>query len=247
MKLKLEPLRTSDLTNMEGGQLFKRHLSDLGTIDPALLIDAPLNTYIQVLTTDADSFEKALAQVRKNEETDKIVLADGIRDKGLDAIGRALKLYAISDDPAEVEASRSISILFDSFKSLANLSYEAETIGIDKLASELTGPNYSPKISLLQMDRYVTRVSNANEAFKTLFSGRMVTTAMTESFDMKTIRKETFKRYSEFCDYVLAMAKALNTPLFITSLNLLNTSRKYYSDQLARRTAVKPAKAKPIV
>lgn len=247
MHLTLEPLRTSILTNMEGGQLLKRHLSDLGTIDPTLLTDAPFNTYVQYLTTDADNFEKALAQVRKSEETEKIVLADGNRDKGFDAIGRALKLYAISDDPAEVEASRGISILFDSFKNMTTLSYEAETIGIDKLVSELTGPKYSPKVSLLQMDRYVTRVSNANEAFKTLFSGRMVTTAMTETFDMKTIRKETFKRYSDFCDYVLAMAKALNTPLFITTLNLLNTARKYYSDQLARRTAPKVAKDKPVV
>ena len=39
MKHSLEPLRTSVLTNMEGGQLLKRHLNDLRTIDPALLTD----------------------------------------------------------------------------------------------------------------------------------------------------------------------------------------------------------------
>jgi hypothetical protein len=42
--------------------------------------------------------------------------------------------------------------------------------------------------------------------------------------------------YSDFCNYVLAMAKALNTPLFVNALNLLNAGRKYYADMLARRS-----------
>lgn len=247
MKLTLEPLRTSILTKMEAGQLVKRHLNDLGTIDPALLTDAPFNTYVQDLTGYAASYEKALAQVRKSEETEKIGLTDDVRDKAVGAFGIALKLHAASDIPEEVEASRSLSILFGTFKNLATLNYEAETLGIDKLVSELNSPAYSEKIKMLQMNKYVDRLANANEAFKTLFSGRMVTTAMTESYDLKTIRTEMLKKYSEFCDYVLAMAKALNTPLFTSALNLLNTARKYYSDLLAKRIASKADITKPAV
>ncbi|MCX6222354.1 MAG: DUF6261 family protein [Bacteroidia bacterium] len=247
MKPSLEPLRVSMLTNMEGGQLMKRHLNDLRTLDPALLTDVPFTTYVQDLTGYAEKYEKALAQVRKNEETEKIMLADSIRDRALDAFGKALKLYAVSDDEAEVEASRGLRILLDTFKNLTSLNYEAETIGIDKLVSELARPNYNSKISLLKMERYVTRISAANEAFKTLFSGRMMTVATTETYDLKSIRSEMSIRYSEFCDYVLAMAKALNTPLFTTTLNLLNTARKYYADLLARRIAPKAVTTKPAV
>jgi hypothetical protein len=232
---------------MEGGQLMKRHLNDLRTIDPALLNDAPFTTYVKDLTGYAEKYEKALAQVRTKEETEKIALADDLRDKALEAFGIALKLYAVSDDPAEVEASRVLRILFDTFKNLTRLNYEAETIGIDKLVGELAGPNYSPKVRLLKMERYVIRISNANEAFKALFGGRMTTTALTEAYDLKSIRMEMFRRYSEFCDYVLAMAKALNTPLFVTTLNLLNTARKYYADVLARRIAAPQTDtAKPV-
>jgi hypothetical protein len=237
MKHYLQPLWVSKLTNLEGGQLMKRHLNDLRTLNPALLTDVPFTTYVKDLTGDADLYEKALAQVQKNEETEKIALADNLRDKALEAFAKALKLYAVSDDPAEVEASRALRILYDTFTNLARLNYEAETIGIDKLVGELAGPNYGAKVGLLKMERYVTRISNANEAFKALFGGRMTTTAMTETYDLKSIRLEMFKRYSEFCDYVLAMANALNTPLFVTTLNLLNTARKYYADLLARRTA----------
>jgi hypothetical protein len=246
MEKELEPLRIPFLTNMEAGQLMKRHQGDLATIDPALLTDAPFSNYVQTITNQSVRYEHALAQIQKNEETEKISHADADRDKADYAFATGLKLYSLSDDPAEVEASKSLGILFGSFKDLPNLNYEAQTIATDKLVSELTGPNYSPKVSLLQMDRYVTRLSTTNEAFKALFSGRMVTTAMTEVYDMKTVRKETMKTYSDFTAYVLSMAKALNTPLFNTALNLLNTARKYYADQLARSATPKEKKEKPV-
>ena len=95
------------------------------------------------------------------------------------------------------------------------------------------------------MSKYVGRLNDTNNTFKNLFGGRMVGSAMTETYDMKAIRSELQSTYSEFCDYVLAMAKAFNTPLFVSALNLLNTARKYYADQLARRTAPKVEKTDP--
>lgn len=247
MKHSLEPLRVSMLTNMECGQLMKRHLNDVRTINPAMLTDEPFNEYVRVLTVNANLYEKALAQVRKNEETEKIMLADDVRDKALEAFGKALKLYAVSDDAAEVEASRGLRILFDSFKNLAVLNYEAESIGIDKLLGELERTDYAAKISLLKMERYVTRIKVANETFKALFSGRMIAVALTETYDLKSIRREMSVRYGEFCDYVLAMAKVRDASLFTITLDLLNAARKYYADQLARRFASKADATKPAV
>lgn len=247
MKFILESLRTSALTNMEFGQLIRRHQSDLGTIDPSLVTDAPYNNYVQKITDQTKLYERALAQVRQNEETEKISLADGVRDKSVSAFGAAIKLHAMSDIPEEVEASRSLSILFGTFKNLTNLSYEAETLAIDKLTSELSSPAYSEKVNNLHMSKYVARMTEANAAFKNLFGGRMVTTANTESFDMKTIRTGLQDIYYDFTDYVLAMAKAIDNPLFPAALNLLNTARKYYADQLARHIATKTEEAKPSV
>ena len=245
MKLKLEPLRTPGLTNMEVGQLIIRHLTDLNSIDPTLKTDAPLNAYINDLGLQSVEYQKGLAQVQMNEETQKIVLADANRDKANSAFGAGLKLYALSDIPEEVEASRSLGILFGTYKNLSALSYEAETLAIDKLVSELLSPAYSSKVNLLQMDRYVTRMQNANEAFKPLFSGRMVGTAMTETYDMKVLRTTMLNKYSDFAKYVLAMAKATDNPLFANALNLLNTARKYYDDMVAKRTTPKTETTKP--
>lgn len=245
MKLKLEALRLAGLTNMEAGQFIRRNTEDLATIDQTLLIDVPFNAYVQGITQQKSLYENALAQVRKNEETEKIDLADKDRDKATDAFGRALKLYAISDDPKEVEASRGLGIVFKNFKDIASMNYEAETLAIDKLVKELESLAHADKIDKLKMGRYVTRLKTTNAAFKTLFGNRMVSTASTESYDMKIIRADLMKKYTDFASYVLAMAKALETPLFLQSLSIMNAARKYYSDLLARRNGNNKEPEKP--
>lgn len=245
MKLILEPLTTSTLTNLEAGQLIRRHLTDWGTIDATLKTNAPLNKYFQSLTSKVEVYEKAILQVRKNEETERVVNADAARDKAITAFGFALKLYAVSDVDEELEASRSLGILFRSYKNLTKLNYEAETLALDKLTGELNSATYKSKVDSLNIGRYVTRMIDTNTAFKSLFSGRMVETATTETYNLKTVRLEMQTTYSEMCDYVLAMAKALNTPLFTSTLNLINTARKYYADLVARRTTKKAEPDKP--
>jgi Family of unknown function (DUF6261) len=246
MSLKLEPLNASVLTNMEFGQLMNRHGNDLATIAPAMQTDAPYKNYVGQITTKSATYQKGLAQVQKNEETEKIALSDVIRDEAINAFSASLKLYAHSDDAAEVEASRVVEILFKTFKNLETLNYEAESMGIDKLVSDLESSDYADKVTLLNIGRYVARMKTANQNFKTLFSNRMVTEAMTESYDLKAIRKEILNLYSEFTAYVLAMAKTVDAPpLFNTALTLLNTARKYYADLLARRATVKEVKVQP--
>lgn len=245
MTLKLEPIRTSDLTNMEAGQFVRRTLNDFETIDQLLMTDVPFNSYVTEISQMSGIYEKALAQIRKSEETQKISLADKDRDKAISAFSKALKLYEVSNLPEEVEASRGLGIVFGNFRGLADLNYEAETMAIDKLIGELRSPAHSAKVAMLGLDRYVARLKDSNEAFKILFSNRMVIEASVEVYDMKIIRAGLLKKYADFANYILAMAKALNSPLFVNSLNLLNASRKYYSDMLARRLSGKDDKETP--
>lgn len=210
------------------------------TIDASLLTDAPYNSYTQKIGNQTELYFNALAQVQKSEETEKIGLADIARDKAISAFNLALKLHAAADDAVEVEASRSLRILFDTFKNIAKLNYEAETLAIDKLVNELNSEAYSEKITLLHMGKYVTRLNETNNTFRNLFSGLMVDTAMTESYDLKAIRKELQVMYNDFVSYVFAMAKATESQLFKTALNLLNAARKYYAAQMLSNPAPKP-------
>ncbi len=241
----LQPLKSSRLTNMEFGQLMNRHLNDLSTIDPSLLTDPPYNSYVQQITEKFTLYEKGLAQVHKSEETEKISLADTARDIAIDAFSKSLKLNFVSENPAEIEASRSLSILLGTFKNLPKINYEAESLSIDKLIHDLERENYSGKVNLLNIGKYVNRIKVTNQEFKTLFSNRMVTEAMSEVYDLKYIRAEILGIYNDFTAYILAMSKAHHTLLFASTLSLINTARKYYSDLLARRNTVLPVKEQP--
>ncbi len=235
MKNQLEMLSTFRLTHMEAGQLNNRLLNDLGTIDPVLKTDAPFNNYYQLAGEHSELYARALAQIRKNEDTLKIANADHNRDKALKSFRMALKLHLAALDAEEAEIARSISVLFSAYKNADKLNYEAESLAIDKLISELNSETYGPKINSLHMQKYVSWLGESNAIFKNLFSQRLLDSASTEVFDMKTVRKAMLKNYEEFCNYVLAMANATSSPLFINSLGMINAARKYYADMLARR------------
>jgi hypothetical protein len=114
------------------------------------------------------------------------------------------------------------------------------------LITELNKPVYSEKIAILHMQKYVNNMAEANEAFKNLFSQRLQGVASTEVFDIKSIRAEMLTVYNDFCEYVLAMAKATELPLFVNSLNLINTARKYYADLMARRQGTTEGEEPPV-
>ena len=242
----LEPLSPSVLTNLEAGQLMRRLLSDLASIDPVLIVDGPYTVMVDRIRIAEELYEKALLQVRKNEETEKIQLADKVRDKALSAFRGMLDVFKSSDNALEVEAGRVLKNLLDTFENLARLNFEAESLGIDKLISELDEPAFKPKVELLHMERYVTRLKDTNDAFKTLFGGRMVTVAMTETYDLKIIRKDMLVKYTDFTQYVLAMSKAEVLPVFDIALNLINAARKYYADMYARRIATPEEVVDPV-
>lgn len=240
MSNNLEPLKSSFLTNMEFGSLMDQHLRDLATIDQALFTDQPYNAYLQKIADGTDYYRKGLAQTRKNDKTEMISRADKVRNRAIIAFSVALKLYLLSDDPAEVDAGKSLRNLYKTYKNPAKLNYESKSLAIDKLVSELENEKYAEKVTFLNIGRYVTRMKMANQQFDALFSSRTVTVAMTETYNMRAMRSELLTVYNEFTAYLLAMSNALKTPLFIKSLALLNETRKYYAVLLARRKKNKP-------
>lgn len=235
MAYELEPLAASTLQTMETGQLTARVVEDVGAIPTELKTDVPYNKYVAKLGEISELYFRALAQVRKREETELIVKADGLRDKTISSFKMAVKLHLAAPDPEEAEAARGLSILSGAYNDIAKMNFEAESLAIDKLVSDLNTPAYSPKIEFLHMQKYVNNMAEANASFKNLFSQRLQGVAATEVFDIKTIRREMLTVYDDFCEYVLALAKATDLPLFVDTLGLINTSRKYYADLLARR------------
>lgn len=239
MSLSVEPFRIYSLSHLECGQLMKQTLDGFKSVTTTEPADPALDRYVAALSSQAETYEKALVRVRKSEDTLKIQQADEARNQAIYTLKRTLQLYAGSDLTEEAEAARSLQILVGSFGRLTRLNYEAESIAIDKLLADLAGPNYNAKAAQLQLDRVINRLLDTNETFKTLFGHRIVTAANTETYDVRALRKEMTITYNDLCGYVLAMAKAHGTEPYLSQLELINTARKYYSDFLARRNSTR--------
>ena len=121
MTYALESLKVSRLQVMEAGQLTSRTVNDVGTIDPELKTDVPYNNYVSKLGEISELYFRALAQVRKREETELIVKADGLRDKTISSFKMAVKLHLAAPDTEEAEAARGLSILSGAYNDIAKM------------------------------------------------------------------------------------------------------------------------------
>ena len=238
--MRLNPISIYSLTLLEAGQFINRQLTDIRALGgPEYFTDENLNNYLTGLDDRLITFNNALMVVRKSDETIKIVAQDNRRDLAFTLLKKTAAFYEISNEDDQREAALSLKTLFNIFKNLTKLNYEAESLGIDSLLNDLGNSKYAPMVDLLELGQAVDRLRVTNEGFKSLFGGRIQETSNQEVFDAKMLRNEIFAVYNDFATYVLTMAKLQTSiGLFTNVLNVMNIGRKYYSDMLARRKGV---------
>lgn len=244
MKYELNPLRLASLTNNEVAELATRTLADYGSLPPAgpRTDTTIVQTYIEGLAQRSVVFDKAINRIQKDVNTQQVQENDQARDNALSSLFKAIRVAFTSDIAAELDAAQRLSIVIDAYSNISRLNYEAETKKIDSLVAELEGGTYAASVAALNLQRYVTRIKTANTAFKSLFTSRMTTSALTESFDTTSLRIDLLDYYTEYTRYLLAMANATDNAFFVQHLSLVNTARKYYSDNYTsrRKVAVPP-------
>lgn len=242
---KLHPVDLGRLTNLEFGQHVKSVKQGIIMLNVAT--DDGFTNYLTQLETSSDQYDKAMVQVKKSDETEKIAKADQTRDTAISALMRYLKVFELSEDEEEVLAYKSLNALVKTYKNLQTWNFEEESNGIDNLVNDLNNSKYLPSVTLLNMNRYVTRLATRNTDFKTLFAGRTMEVASKEVFDVKKLKSDLKTLYTDLATYVLSMAKSKDSEEFNKSLTIMNTVRKYYADLLAKRkTAPKDTPLDPI-
>jgi hypothetical protein len=241
----LHSLSLTRLTNLELGQHVKSVTQGIAILN--IVNDESLKNYQTDLSAKVGNYDKAMLQIKKSDETEKIVNADYVRDIAVSALTRYVNVFQLSEDEDEVLAFKSLDTLLNAYKGIQSWNFEEESNGIDNLVTDLNSAKYLPNVTLLNMTRYVSRVATRNTEFKTLFVGRTQEVAVKEVFDVKALRKDTSTTYKNMIEYVLSMAKTKNNEEYNKSLDVINTVRKYYADLLAKRKpASKTAPVKPI-
>ena len=230
---KLQSLNLARLSNLELGQHVKTVKKGITTLNSAT--DAGFVDYLTQLETNSTAYDKALVQVKKSDETEKISNADNLRDRAVSALNRYLSVFELSENENEVLAYKSLYTLLKTYKGIQRWNLEEESNGIDNLVNDLSNAKYLPSVTLLNMNSYVTRVATRNDEFKNLFEGRTMETASKDVFNVKKLRSDLKTTYTDMATYVLTMAKSKDTEEFNKALDLINAVRKYYSDLLAKR------------
>jgi Family of unknown function (DUF6261) len=235
--MNLTKTNVGKLTHLEAGQLVKTTLKDIETGKVDTSKDVHISNYIAKLVHHTVVYDKALLQVQKNEETEKLASLDQSRDMDLAIFRRQLKVYGMSKKTAETAAYQSLIILWKQYNDAATLNYEAESNAIDNLVQDLESSKYAPHVAALRLTDYLKEIKISNALFKDKFSNRNTEVASTEVFNMKAIRKDTFATYRKFCNYVLSLSNVEEEPAtyYKEIINIINTSRKYYADMLAKR------------
>ena len=231
----LHVLNVHRLQNLEVGQHVKSVLKAIEDLGSGFVTNDILLNYLSQINTAVTAYDKAMLKVVKSDETVKIADADAERDKSITATQRYLSVFELSKEAAEREAFASLHTLMKTYKNIQKWNFEEESNGIDNLLEDFASEHYAPHVAMLHLESFVERIRTDNEAFKAVFALRTHQYITTEHFDAKVLRDDLVAKYNLLCDYVLAMATALDNEEFNTVLNALNTIRKYYADLLARR------------
>lgn len=238
--MKLYSLSTSRLQLLESGQFINRFFIDFENESLDASTDRELESLYVDLKEQSVVYNAALLQVKAKSETETIAKLDLIRDQKITTIRRAVSVFEYTDDAAERMAYQEARVILKKYNNIEKSNYEAETLGIDKLVTELKNAKFN-MVTVLGIDRPIAYLQDANINFKKVFDSRSTETISLETYDMKALRNSIFNTYKDLTEYVHVMAKRQKTPFFIKTLDVINNGRKYYATIVARRTGTENA------
>lgn len=240
--MKKYPIHLVNLRYEESGQFIHRFLSDFeGTgLDPKT--DPNFDILYQEIIKQLPTYEAALGQVFAKAETILLAERDLARDRKIITIRRFVNAFEYTDDEAEKLAYINLNLLMIAYKGLETNNYEAETLGIDNLLTELKSPAYAPYVIILGIEKHVTNLEIEATKFKTIFDARSNKTVSTKVYNAKALRKEIYGVYSKLVDYVVSTGNINKGAFYETCLTAINNGRKYYADILAKREGVAESK-----
>lgn len=231
----LLPLKLSHLRHAEATQFLTRFLDDLDKSALELTADQVLTALIARLRTELRPLTSSLEQVRSSSKSADIAKADERRDRDFQALKDSLRPYRTSSDEGEKVAYTSLKTLLDQYKLTAKTNYEAQTALLTNLLERLATAPYTDQLTELGMTKFVDKLGTSQAAFEAVFSARSQEELTKTSYDVKALRKTAFATYQDLADYTAVLARVKGDQLYLDLLAVLNNSRGYYADILARR------------
>ena len=223
--------------NAEFKQFITRFFEDFQGTELSLDTDEVFKSLFESLKSKSDTYAKALEQVRAKEESKKISELNKIRNADFQALKDSIKPYRNAKTEAKQKAYHAIKLVLDNYKDVTKDTYEEETKRLNTLISTLKSATYQAQVETLKIGEFLSELETSNTAFNELFSHRSLKDLQKEVYNVKDLRKELTDIYQRLSAYIIANAQVKDEAFFTKTLEVLNNSRKYYADVLARRKA----------
>lgn len=236
-KLKITTLDVAKLHHAEFGQFIIRLIEDFGKTSLDANTDADFKAMYDGLQAQIPTYNSALEQIRASEESKKIAEADQVRDSDVQALKDSIKPYRSAKTQAEKDAYTAVKIVLDQFKGVESNSYEEETNKLNLLTTKLLSADYTSALDTLGVKKFVDNLSASNTAFNEIFAHRSYQTSQKVTYNVKALRKTMMQDYSKMANYMVALANVKSDAFYKSVLDVINNSRKYYADVLARRNS----------
>jgi hypothetical protein len=168
--------------------------------------------------------EEALTQrMHKSEYTKQIAEADQRVDHCISSINEII--VASTRHPQETvrTAAYSLKVRLDEYGRIQRKSYEAETLAVDMLLSDLQSDAYSSKVTLLGLTVWVNELTAAETAFQQLFATRQDETEVKPKGSLTDIRREIDPQYHELVEMANAasiVGTVTDIDAFISKVNV---------------------------
>lgn len=232
---KLISLDLQSLHQPEFGQFIIRFFEDFEKTALPTDVDVDLKLLFDYLKAQIPTYNKALEQIRANEESKKIAELDRIRDADVQALKDSIKPYRAAKNTAQKDAYIALKIVLDAYKNIFKEGYEKQTNQINNLVSTLQSDKYSSHVAVLKVGVFVEELDKSNKAFNNLFAHRSFLNLQKETYNIRELRKDMTTVYRKMAKYIEVLADVKQDDYYKKVLDVVNNSRKYYADVLAVR------------
>lgn len=243
-KVKLAKMDIFLLQNAEFSQLMTRLVGDIEQSGLDTTTDADFSTILENLKNKIPTFNKALNQIRENELTQNLSHLDKIRKNDLMALRDSIKPYKNAKKEQQKQAYNALKIIFDEYKKTSINNYESETHKLKSLIDILKSSGNKSYVSTLKIGDFISELETSNQEFDRVFALRSVQNIGKETYDTKSIRREMTELYRKLCIYTETLADIKQEEFYKKALEVINNSRKYFSDTLSKRKGKKQSEKK---
>jgi hypothetical protein len=189
---------------------------------------------------------EAIAFIRKNSNSDEIVVADDKRDFTFRGVDNTVKACGNHFDLLTRQAAARIEVVFDHYGNLTVKPYDEETAAINNLISELND-NHAADVTTLGIGGWLNELKANNEAFDALMKGRYSKEAVKTQLRMKQVRLEVDAAYKQITNRINALIIVNGETAYKGFVDEMNQRILKYNNnvliRLGRNAKVKPAVA----